>query len=245
MNARERDERDERDAAPAPRRRLGEAERRAALLAAAGDAFREAEYSQVSVARIARAAGASEALAHRYFGSKAGLYAAMAEHALDQLLERQDAGDLALGPEADGWTRLRASLSVYLGFVAEGANGWATLLRSPGSVPASALAVRERGRAAYRDRVNAMLGLDPADLAVRLVVDGYLAYVDAACLIWWEAGLEEELRRPLVEGALAALAAALGRARPGTPLPAPQDSVRAASPAVPRKNKPQNWNQDK
>lgn len=240
MDAKGRDERDG-DAAPAPRRRLGEAERRAALLAAAGEAFREAEYSQVSVARIARAAGASEALAHRYFGSKAGLYAAMAEDALGRLLERQDAGDLALGPEAEGWSRLRASLAVYLRFVGEGANGWATLLRSPGSVPASALAVRERGRAAYRDRVSAMLGLDPGDLATRLVVDGYLAYVDAACLTWWEAGFDEELRRPLVEGAVAALAAALGRASPGAPRPAPQDTARTA----PRENKYRNKNQDR
>ncbi|MDT0422006.1 TetR/AcrR family transcriptional regulator [Streptomyces evansiae] len=196
------------------RRRLGADERRAALLEAARAAFRTRAYTEVSVAEIAHAAGASEALAHRYFGSKSALYAAMVTDGLRELLARDAACDADPGPEPDGWARLRASLRVYLGFIAEGANGWATLLRAPGSVPPEALAERDRGRAVFHERVTTRLGLDAGDPAVRLVVDGYLAYVDNACLRWWEAGCPEELRSPLVESAVGALTGALAALGP-------------------------------
>ncbi|WP_431032211.1 TetR/AcrR family transcriptional regulator [Streptomyces sp. P6-2-1] len=208
MNAKEDTPDPDRTVRPV-RRRLGADERRAALLEAAHAAFRTRAYTEVSVAEIAHAAGASEALAHRYFGSKSGLYAAMVTDGLRELLARDAACDADLGPEQDGWARLRASLRVYLGFIAEGANGWATLLRAPGSVPPEALAERDRGRAVFHERVTTRLGLDADDPAVRLVVDGYLAYVDNACLRWWEAGRPEELRSPLVESAVGALAGAL------------------------------------
>jgi AcrR family transcriptional regulator len=202
-----------------PRRRLGEAERRTALLEAARHAFDAAEYSQVSVAAIARAAGASEALAHRYFGSKAGLYAAMVEHALGQLLERHREADAALGPDADGWARARAGLHVYLDFVAEGPNGWAVLMRSPGSVPATALAVRDEGRRAYRRLVADMFALPENDPGVVIALDGYLGLVEAACLAWLEDGGRDVMRPVVVDVAVAALTGALRTVSPGLPGP--------------------------
>jgi AcrR family transcriptional regulator len=203
----------------APRRRLGEAQRRTALLEAARHAFDAAEYSQVSVAQIARAAGASEALAHRYFGSKAGLYAAMVEHALGQLLERHREAEAALGPAADGWARARTGLHVYLDFVAEGPNGWSALMRSPGSVPATALAVREEGRRAYRRLVAGMFALPEDDPAVVIALDGYLGLVESACLAWLADGGRDGMRPVVVDVAVAALTGALHTVSPGLPGP--------------------------
>lgn len=61
------------------RTRLLPDERRRLILSAATEAFREAEYSEVSLDDVARRAGVTRGLLHHYFGSKRGLYLAVVE----------------------------------------------------------------------------------------------------------------------------------------------------------------------
>ena len=64
------------------------AERRELILSAARRAFASRPYEEVSLADVAQEAQASEALVHKYFAGKAGLYAQVLQHAADELAER-------------------------------------------------------------------------------------------------------------------------------------------------------------
>lgn len=61
------------------RTRLLPDERRRLILDAAIEAFRDAEYSEVSLDDVSRRAGVTRGLVHHYFGSKRGLYRAVVE----------------------------------------------------------------------------------------------------------------------------------------------------------------------
>src|SRR3954463_505891 len=102
-----------------PRRRLGAEQRRAAILDAARDLFARAPYDRVSMAAVAEAAGASEALVHRYFATKSGLHLEVVRTAVESLLARQRDADAALGPHVTPHERLALSIEVYLDFVAD------------------------------------------------------------------------------------------------------------------------------
>ena len=71
-----------------PRLRMDPAERRELILSAASRAFASRPYEEVSLAEIAEEAQASEALVHKYFVGKAGIYAQVLQGAVDELAER-------------------------------------------------------------------------------------------------------------------------------------------------------------
>jgi AcrR family transcriptional regulator len=184
-------------------------ERRSAILDAAKAAFAGGSFQEVSVAAVAEAAGASEALVLRYFGSKAGLYVQVVEAAIAVLLERQRAADAALGPHAPPVERVAESVRAYLDFVAAFRRGWAGPLRAAYGEPAQAEALRTDLRRHYVDQLRALLGPAPArprDLALH----GYLGFVDAACLAWVDADCPDGERGAIVEMSVAALRAAVG-----------------------------------
>ncbi|WP_034492087.1 TetR/AcrR family transcriptional regulator, partial [Actinomyces sp. oral taxon 171] len=79
-----------------PRLRMDPAERRELILSAARRAFASHPYEEVSLAEVAQEAQASEALVHKYFAGKAGLYAQVLRHAADELAERTRRADDAL-----------------------------------------------------------------------------------------------------------------------------------------------------
>ncbi len=191
-----------------PRRRMSVEERRRAILEAAGDAFAEAPYEQVSVAAVAARAHASEALVHRYFASKAELYLTVVRAAVEGLLERQREADTALGPDASPRQRLATSIEVYLDLVAAGPVGWAAPLRNPHDGIPQAAQLRARVRAHYVELLRALFGLEPAEPRDH-ALHGYLGFLDAACLAWAGAGCPPEHRQALVEMSVAALDAAL------------------------------------
>lgn len=196
---------------PAVRRRLDPARRRADILDAAGAAFAAAPFDRVAVTQVADDAGASEALVHRYFGSKAGLYLAVVRRAVDALVDRQLAADAALPPGTPAQTRLATSLEVYLDFVASAPQGWASPLRGVGGEPSAAAELRAELRQRYVDLLCRLLGLRRSR-DVGLALHGYLGFVDAACLAWVEDGLDEGGRRTVVLTAVGALRGALDAA---------------------------------
>ena len=70
------------------------AERREMILSAARQAFASRPYEEVSLVEVAAEAQASEALVHKYFAGKAGLYAQVLRRAADELAGH-DPGDEA------------------------------------------------------------------------------------------------------------------------------------------------------
>ena len=197
-----------------PRRRLDPAQRRAVILDAAREAFAAAPYAAVSVAGIAAAAGSSEALVHRYFASKSGLYLAVVAEGIDELLTRQVAADTALGSRAAVGLRLATSIEVYLEVISNSPVGWAAPLRDAHSDVPAAAELRARARARYVELLPRILGLAP-DQPRDHALHGYLGFLDAACLSWVGAGCPPEQRSALVAMSVAALAGALDAV--GTP----------------------------
>lgn len=196
---------------PAVRRRLDPARRRADILDAASAAFAAAPFDRVAVTQVADDAGASEALVHRYFGSKAGLYLAVVQRAVDTLVDRQLAADGALPPGTPAETRLAASLDIYLDFVTAAPLGWASPLHGTGGEPSAAAALRARTRQRYVDLLCRLLDVDRTP-GTEIALRGYLGFVDAACLAWLDGGLGEAERRAVVRTAVGALRGGLAAA---------------------------------
>ena len=194
-----------------PRRRLDPEQRRVAILDAAREAFAAAPYAAVSVAAVAAAAGSSEALVHRYFASKSGLYQAVVAEGIDELLTRQVAADTALGSRAAVRLRLATSIEVYLEVISNSPVGWAAPLRDAHSDVPAAAELRARARDRYVELLRGILGLT-ADPVADHALHGYLGFLDAACLSWVGAGCPPEQRSTLVAMAVAALAGALDAA---------------------------------
>jgi AcrR family transcriptional regulator len=191
-----------------PRRRLDPEQRRTAILDAARDAFAQAPYESVSIAGIAAAADASEALVHRYFASKGVLYLEILRESIDELLTRQVAADSALGTRAAARLRLATSIEVYLEVISNSPAGWAAPLRNPHDGFPAAAVLRAQARGRYVELLRGILGLEP-DQPQDHALFGYLGFLDAACLSWVTAGCPSDQRRALVEMAVAALAGAL------------------------------------
>ncbi len=190
---------------PRPRRqRLSVEHRRAVILAAAREHFDAAGYSGASTAEIAEASGSSTALVFHYFGSKAGLYAAIIADSLERLDESQRAVEDALPAETPVRERVRALLLARLDHLASD-----IVLAAPRAEPEEALAVRRRARDYTVARLHDLLGV--SDWARhRYAVWGWAGFLEQVCARWVEAGCPEDERHPLVDAALGALEGALG-----------------------------------
>jgi len=100
--------------------RVSREERRAALLAAARDAFVIHGYHAASMEEIADRAGVSKPVLYQHFESKLELYLALLDQGCATLLERIKA---ALNSTTDNRQRLRATISVYFDLIEEPASG--------------------------------------------------------------------------------------------------------------------------
>lgn len=213
-----------RDAAEArpERRRLDVATRRAALLAAASRLLAEAAPHEVTMADVAREAGASEALVHHYFGNRAGLHVALAQEWEESLARRLAEVDAALHPQAKARQRLVAAIETYAEVIAQAPAIWAWPVSAPDSGPTQALAVRMRARAQRLSGLRDVLGLPvapppPPDAGAAqarqadYALEGFLGFVDSACAAWVAAGYPDGDRQGIAEAAVNALEAALVR----------------------------------
>jgi AcrR family transcriptional regulator len=191
-----------------PRRRLDVDQRREAIRAAARRLFADAPYPEVSIAEIARAAGASPALVFHYFASKASLYATVVDDAIQTLADAQRSAQAKLDGGVPVRDRVRVSLLVYLDHIATHPAAWAAPLLG-GEEPRQALDARHRARAAYVVALRDLL--KPAGLARHeYALWGYFGFLDQACLHWVQAGCPDADRHAVIDAALGALEGALG-----------------------------------
>jgi AcrR family transcriptional regulator len=79
--------------AAVPARRLGRAERREQILAAATQAFARAGYAATSLDDVASESGITRVILYRHFESKADLYRAVLDRACARLVDAVGAGD--------------------------------------------------------------------------------------------------------------------------------------------------------
>ncbi len=102
------------------------------MLEAGLELFGERGYHAASIADIGERAGIAKSVLYHYFGSKAGLFEAIAETQTRDLL----AHVASAVPADPAEPRLRAGLDAYLGFFAERPAAWRLLLRDPPAEPA-------------------------------------------------------------------------------------------------------------
>lgn len=183
-------------------------ERRKVMLAAASQTFAAAPYSEVTTAVLAESCEASEGLIFHYFGSKAGLYAAVVEEAIDKLGRAQKEAIELLGPFVSSRDRVRATLEVYLEHIRAHPEAWAAPLLG-GHEPPEAIEIRARARESYVQELSQMLGVSGWKRH-SYAVSGYFGFLDGACLAWVREGCPEGDRFALIDAALGALEGALG-----------------------------------
>jgi AcrR family transcriptional regulator len=187
-------------------KRLEVDERRRQLLSLGAQLFAQHAYDELSMRKIAHAAGISHALLYRYFPSKQSYFRAALEQAAEELRART-APDSSLPP----WEQLVAGLEGFLELVAENPLAYRQLLRSLASAPEVRELVDDV-RQTTSERILEGLYGEGVPPKARAAVKGWLWYMDGVLLDWIEhRDLESEEIRDLLlgtlEGALAAASA--------------------------------------
>jgi AcrR family transcriptional regulator len=163
-------------AEPAPVRRLRRPERREQLLAAATQAFARAGFAATSLDDIAQAAGISRVLLYRHFDSKADLYRAVLDRAIQRLVA-------AVGVRDYTW----ASIDALLGVAATDPDGFRLLFHHAAREPEFRQRMdrfRQGMVATARRELAGVIG-DPgwarwaAQLAPVVAIEAVLAWLDA------------------------------------------------------------------
>jgi AcrR family transcriptional regulator len=174
--------------------RLDVDERRRRLLDLGAELFTEYSYDELSMARIARAAGISKALLYHYFASKEAYFMATLEEKAAELAERTRPD-----PSKPPVEQLTGSLDAYLRWIEENAGAYRKFLESAGAVP-QVRALLDRVRAQTAARIVAGIrGERPATPALRAGVRGWLWFTDGVILDWLE---HRDLDRSRVQGLL-------------------------------------------
>ena len=189
------------------RRRLEVDERRRQLLRVGVELFARHAYDELSMRKIAHAAGISHALLYRYFPSKQSYFRAALEQAAADLRARTT-------PDSSlpAWEQLVAGLEGFLALVDENALAYRQLLRSLASAP-EVRELFEEVRTTTSARILEGLFPDGAAPQARAAVKGWLWYMDGVLLDWIEH--RDMSRADVRDLLLASLGGMLGAAAQG------------------------------
>ena len=189
--------------------RLDVDERRRRLLELGADLFTRHGYDELSMAKIARAAGISKALLYHYFPSKEAYFLATLEEKANELQARTDPN-----PELSPVEQLSASLDAYLSWIDENAGSYDKLIRNAGAAP-EVRALLDRVRTETAKRILGGLSPErPPSPVLRTAVRGWLGFMDGACLDWiaHDRDLSQEALHGLLLGTLMGAVLAAGEA---------------------------------
>ncbi|HET6736272.1 TetR/AcrR family transcriptional regulator [Mycobacterium sp.] len=166
-----------------PPRKAQAEETRRRILAVAVEAFSAQHFDEVAVGDIAASAGVAHGLLFHYFKNKRGLYlAAMEEAATEFEAAHQVDPDLPPG------VQMRQRYYAQFAYLAKH-RGLATrlVLGGRGADP-EAWELFEEHRWREIDRGCAALGLDPQNLALRMMLRSATAVSDAVAAFWHQNG---------------------------------------------------------
>lgn len=187
------------------RTRLSPEQRREQLLELGLRLFAGSSIEDISIDRLCEEGGVSRGLLYHYFGSKQGFHEAVIQRAADDLVAQTapPAGD-------DPIARLLASLTAYVDYVIAHHQGYRSLVLAAAGGNEAVRAIYERARAAMIDRTFSTPGVDSmlSDTpATRLVVRGWVAFVEDTVLTWCDApaGVSRDQLAKIVTDALPAL----------------------------------------
>jgi AcrR family transcriptional regulator len=179
--------------------------RRAQLIAQGMAFFGTRPYDAVSIDDIAEAAGISKGLLYHYFPTKRDYYAAVLEAAADDLRAQTDV-DPTLEPDV----RMRTGLEAYLDFVKARGPAYVALMRGGiGSDPVIA-GILDRVRGHFVDTIVKDLPAHPRPRALRVLLRGWVGFVEVTSLAWLESPPGTISKTQLVDTASRMLVSLLG-----------------------------------
>jgi AcrR family transcriptional regulator len=186
-------------------------QRRAALVAVAADLFARKPYDEIHISEIADAAGVAHGLLFYHFKDKRGLYLAVLEQVLDEIIELHKPGE----DEATKEQRLRGLFRRHIEYRRSHAHTMLALMHAGGQDP-EVDALFERGRRAGAEFVLDLLGLTTAPPPLRIAMRGVMGMLDEATIDWLTHGCDvpvDELEQ-LVYGATVAIMSSVQSAHP-------------------------------
>lgn len=177
------------------RKRLRPADRRAAILAAAGEVFASAGYDRASMRAVASAAGVTTPVLYDHFASKAELFAALVESQADQLISQWErvGHEVPDGPDGSAEDLFRATIEAIFAWVETNEAGWRMIFLDSPTDPAVAQVHRERQERATQVLAEQFARVDSLRLSVDLPRDRANAFlaeaakwtVNAIAAWWW------------------------------------------------------------
>ncbi len=190
--------------------RLAVDERRRRLLELGTELFTRQGYDQLSMAKIAKAAGISKALLYHYFPSKEAYFVATLEEKANELQRRT-----MPNPELPPFEQLSTSLDEYLKWIEENKSSYDKMIRNAGAAPeVRALLDRVRTQTAQRILGQLSPAGDPKPL-LRTAIRGWLGFLDGSCLDWVNHGdVDRETLHGLLLSTLIASVLAVGEEPP-------------------------------
>jgi AcrR family transcriptional regulator len=185
-------------------RRMDVDERRQQLLERGAELFTSHPYDELSMNKIAAEVGISKALLYHYFPSKQAFFEETLSVWAEELRQRT-----APDPGLPLVEQLKASLEAFLAMVEENAVAYRNLMDSATGVTEIRDLV-DQVRRQTAERILAGLYPDDPPPKARIAVNGWLWFMDGACLNWIEhrdVG-REELRDLLLGVLMGSLVAA-------------------------------------
>jgi AcrR family transcriptional regulator len=192
------------DALMKERSRLEPQQRREHLLDTAAAMFAETPYDDVLMEDITARAGVSRSLMYRYFSSKRDLYVAFFQRASDRFLAR-----VSPDPQLPFAEQLATALEAHIQSFVDHPFEAITINRGALSDdPAIQAIVAEELNVVGQRLVDQLVAQGHARDVTEIAVEGWLAFVRAACVKWIES--QTISRADLTEMCLRALDCALG-----------------------------------
>ncbi|HEY5977624.1 MAG TPA: TetR/AcrR family transcriptional regulator [Solirubrobacterales bacterium] len=161
-------------------RRLDVDERRRQLLERGAELFTSHPYDELTMTRIAGEAGISKALLYHYFPSKQVFFEETLSSWAEELRRRTEPD-----PELPPLEQLRSSLDAFLGLIEESATAYRNLMASATGAPTIRDLVDDVRRTTA-ERILKGLFPEGAPAKARIAVNGWLWFMDGACLNWIE-----------------------------------------------------------
>ena len=188
--------------------RLAPDERRDQLIRMGVELLGRRGVDQMSINDLARAAGISKGLLYHYFATKTDFVVAVLRQAREGLDQR-----MTFDPSLEPQAQLDAGLDAYLAYVEHRGPAYSALLRGGiGSDPSVAGIVQET-RDSFLERVMENFPAAEIGPTLRVVLRGWIGFVEAASLDWVERRelSREELRELCADVLMGAITVATRR----------------------------------
>jgi AcrR family transcriptional regulator len=178
-------------------RRLDVDERRRQLLERGAELFTSHPYDELSMSRIAAELGISKSLLYHYFPSKQAFFEATLGAWAEELRARTEP-DPSLSPVE----QLTASLGAFLALIEENSVAYRNLIAGATSAPQIRDLI-DQVRRQTAARILAGIYPDDPPPKARAAVNGWLWFMDGACLDWIEhRDIDRDELRDLLLGTL-------------------------------------------